>query len=455
MNSPENSERRLSRRISVPTAAERRQEPETRHESETDRVRRRYAHSLVEEPEVIGFILDSVPDVVITCSQDLLIKTVNSSCQELLGYRQEELVGSRLIELISGLSERERAFAQDIFVLNDIALRKSDGATIEVELRGRRTCFYDQPMLVIIIHDISERKAAERMKDKVYRQLHESRRLEAIGALASGIAHELNTPIQFIGDNVTFIGLSLDKIYRSYKNYDALKTECERQNILHSHVELINSYNEGIDLGFLSKEIYAAMQETMDGIKQVRDIVLLMKEFAHPGTGAPEATDINLVINGALTICRSRTKNIVSVDTDLAPSAPLIMCRKGQIQQVLMNLIINAVEAMEEKDMKTGRVQITTKMGEAVLRIEICDTGPGIPYELRDKIFDPFFTTKRVGKGTGQGLALSKDIVVKQHGGRLFLDNRLGFSTSFVIELPVEPVQISASEERAGHAPSR
>ena len=292
------------------------------------------------------------------------------------------------------------------------------------------------------------------MKEKVYRQLHESRRLEAIGALSSGIAHELNTPIQFIGDNIKFIGLSLDKIHSSYKYYDQLKVQCESQNILEDYVKQIDNFNDKIDLSFLIKEIFAAMQETMDGIRDVRDIVLLMKEFAHPGTGEAEPTDINAVINGALTICRSRTKNTVTVDTTLSPSVPQVTCRRGQIQQVLMNLIINAVEAIEEKGLKSGRIHIVTRLSDNYLRVEISDTGPGIPDTLREKIFDPFFTTKKVGKGTGQGLALAKDIIVQQHGGRLFLEEKLGFSTCFVIELPVEPQQNPSLNEGVENAPA-
>jgi signal transduction histidine kinase len=306
-----------------------------------------------------------------------------------------------------------------------------------------------------VLHEIDERLATERMKEDIYQQLHESRRLEAIGALSSGIAHEMNTPIQFIGDNVKYIGHSLNKIHASYMLYDKLKIECQRQNILPDFVGEINEFNRDIDLHDLTKEIFTAMRETMDGIKQVRDIVVLMKEFSHPGNGKPESNDLNNVVQGAMTICRSRTKGVVAVETDFAGENPEVSCRKGQIQQVLVNLIVNAVEAIEDANIPDGRIRVATRRTALAVRIEVSDNGPGIPADVREKVFDPFFTTKQVGKGTGQGLALAKDIIIQQHGGQLYLDEKPGYSTCFVIELPANPVPQGRSLEKKRHVPTR
>ncbi len=272
---------------------------------------------LLEQVELIGVIMDAVPDVVITCNDRYRIETVNSACANVLGYSQAEFVGTLLTDFMPALPEFHRTLARDAFMISDITARKRDGVLIDAELRGRWTKLYGKPLIVIILHDISSRKASEVMKQEIYRQLHELRRLEAIGTLASGIAHELNTPIQFIGDNVKFIGLSLDKIHASYLRYEELRAECSAAGVVGAKVAEIDAFNRDINLNFLTAEIAAAMRETMEGIKQVRDIVLLMKEFAHPGTGNPEPCDIKRVIEGALTICRSRTKNVVSVETDL------------------------------------------------------------------------------------------------------------------------------------------
>jgi PAS domain S-box-containing protein len=399
-----------------------------------------------EQIDLVGIVLDAVRDVAITCDEDYRIETVNSACADILGYAQAEFVGALLTEFIPDLVDYRRTLARDAFVIAEIPVRKQGGAFIDAELRGRRTKLHDKPLIVVILHDISGRKSSETITDSIYRQLHEARRLEAVGALASGIAHELNTPIQFIGDNVKFIGHSLDKIYTSYLRYDQLKAECEAHGLLSETVEGLEAFNRAIELPTLAAEIQVAMRETIEGVKQVRDIVLLMREFAHPGTGSQEATDINGVIKGALIICRGRTRNVVSVDADLFPDMAPLMCNRGQVQQVLLNLLVNAVDAIEEKGSEDGRIRVATSIVGSNCRIEISDNGAGVPSELRGRIFDPFFTTKSVGRGTGQGLALAKEIIVAQHGGRLLLEDRPGFSTSFVIDLPLNPQACKSGE---------
>jgi PAS domain S-box-containing protein len=429
--------RHPGRRIESRKAAEKLLEDEVEHA----------AGKLKEQLNLIAVIMDTVPDVVVTCNENLEIRTVNSACECVIGYRRDELIGECLTEVVPALADHRKVLASDAFVVSDIEVRLPDGETIAAELRGRRTRLYDKPLIVIVLHDMTERNAAKTMKGEIHKQLHESRRLEAIGALSSGIAHELNTPIQFIGDNVKFIGRSLRKIHDSYKHYDKLRLACQASGALPEEVAEIDAFNALIDLPSLISEILDAMQETVEGVNQVRDIVVLMKEFAHPGTGKPQVDDINVVVKGALTMCRSRTRNVVTVETDLTDGPVPVSCRKAQIQQVVVNLIVNAVEAIEEAGIQGGKILVATKSAGPFLRIEICDNGPGIPEAVMDKIFDPFFTTKSVGKGTGQGLALAKDIIVQQHGGRLFLDDKPGYAACFVIELPCGPSPISEIRE--------
>ena len=438
MDTPNYLDRRIRREIASRKEAERLLEGKSLELYLKNQALESSTSKLLQQVELIGVIMDAALDIVITCNDKYRIETANSACDSLLGYPQSDFVGSRLTDFIPSLLDHRQTLNKDAFIVSDVQVRKRDGSYIEADLRGRRTRLHDRPLIVIVVHDISGRKASERMKEEVYRQLHESRRLEAVGTLASGIAHELNTPIQFIGDNIKFIGLSLEKIYGSYQRYDRLKAECETLGLAPESVARIEEFNREIDLPALSAEINQAVRETVDGVKQVRDIILLMKEFAHPGTGDAEPANIDRMVEGALTICRSRTKNVVSIETDVG-AAQIVMCRRGQIQQVLVNLIINAVEAIEEKGMEGGKICLATRSAGSTARIEISDTGPGIPDKLREKIFDPFFTTKKAGKGTGQGLALAKDIIVKQHGGRLLLEDKPRFSTTFVIELPINP----------------
>lgn len=406
----------------------------------------------LDRAELISTIIDAVPLIVLTCNERYIIEMVNSASAKLLGYPPERMVGHHIGEFLPNYGHYRRELGMASFLVPELAVMKSDGTVIQGELRGTRARVNDKPVIFMVISDASARKAAEAMKEGVYKQLYESRRMEAIGALSSGIAHELNTPIQFIGDNVKFVALALNKIHESYKRYDGLKCECEAAGLLPETVGRVNKYNSDIELPALIGEIMTAIRETMEGVSQVRDIALMMKEFSHPGTGAPAPADINQVVQSAVRICRSRHKDIAVVKTELAADLPSTPCRRGQIQQVLVNMIVNAVEAIEEQGVAEGIVHIETKRAQDAVRIEVSDNGPGIPRELREKIFDPFFTTKQVGKGTGQGLALAKDFIVNQHGGKLLLEHRPGFSTTFVIELPLTPRLATQARQPVRHA---
>lgn len=413
------------------------------------------AERLRGQVDLIDVIMDAVPDMVVTCSETFEIETVSVASLTILGYAPSELVGLKMTELIPSLAENSKRLNRTRFTFSDVEVSTQDGGIITAEIRGRRTRLHNRTLYVLVLHEIDKGLDAEVMKEDIYRQLHESRRLEAIGALSSGIAHEMNTPIQFIGDNVKYVGHSLNKIHTSYMLYNKLKIECQRQNLLPEFVDEIEDFNQSIELPSLVKEIFIAMQETMDGIKQVRDIVVLMKEFSHPGNSKPELNDLNDVVHGALTISRSRTKDVVAIETDFAGDNPGVSCRKGQIQQVLINLIVNAVEAIEDANIPDGRIRIATSASASTARIEVSDNGPGIPANVREKVFDPFFTTKQVGKGTGQGLALAKDIIIQQHGGQLYLDDSPGYSTCFVIELPASSVPHGRSLEKKRHVSPR
>ena len=287
--------------------------------------------------------------------------------------------------------------------------------------------------------DISKRLHNEERRKQVEQQIDEARRLEAIGALSAGIAHEINTPIQFIGDNLDYLKDALQKIYESYNHYDALRAAVGRGGAYRDELQSIDDFNKSIDLVSLIQEIIAALQESRDGIRQVRDIVLLMKEFAHPGSGEKEETQLNKIIQNVVTLSRNRQKGVAEVELALAEDLPTVRCRHGQIQQVILNIFLNALDAIEEAKPAIGRVCIQTSFDEEYVRITISDNGPGVPKALKEKIFNPFFTTKPVGKGTGQGLALAKDCIVKGHEGRLKLIDVEGFTSTFLIKLPRNP----------------
>ncbi|MEL7487676.1 MAG: ATP-binding protein, partial [Pseudomonadota bacterium] len=219
--------------------------------------------------------------------------------------------------------------------------------------------------------------------------------------------------------------------------YDALRAAAKNDKAYAPELQSIDAFNASINLPATIAEIAAALTESGDGIRQVRDIVLVMNEFAHPGAAENEATDINRVIDTVVKLSRNRQSEAAEVVVDLALDPPKIMCRRGQIQQVILNIVVNAMDAIDDMEGRNGRILISTHIEADHLVIRISDNGAGVPDDLREKIFDPFFTTKPVGKGTGQGLALAKDCIVKTHNGRLRLVDLEGFATTFQIDLPL------------------
>jgi EAL domain-containing protein (putative c-di-GMP-specific phosphodiesterase class I)/signal transduction histidine kinase len=265
-----------------------------------------------------------------------------------------------------------------------------------------------------------------------------SHRLEAVGQLAAGIAHEINTPLQFVGDSVTFLKDAVDELVRLTGLYrETLYTEApvpvsERRRAM-------REAEEQADLEYLCERIPAAFARTADGIGRVRSIVQAMKRFSHASSSEAAPADINEAIETTLVVCRNEYKYVAEVVLEPG-ELPAVTCNVGELNQVFLNLIINAAQAIEEQvgdSGERGLIRISTRLeGDAVL-IEFADDGPGIPPALQDRIYEPFFTTKEVGKGTGQGLALAR-ATIERHAGSLVCASELGKGTTFTIRLPIQ-----------------
>jgi len=268
-------------------------------------------------------------------------------------------------------------------------------------------------------------ESREQERDRLVLELRMAQKLEAVGRLAAGVAHEINTPMQYISDNVTFLSESVDDLANVISAY---RTDRERGDQLAGEV----------DADYLLSELPKAMQRSRDGLKRVTNIVRAMKEFSHPTSDAHTLADMNNALETTLAIARSEYKQLAVIDLNLAP-VPLVSCNVGELNQVFLNLLVNAAHAIEAagKDVSSGRIGIATSHVGAELHIRFEDNGCGIEPHNLDKIFDPFFTTKEVGKGTGQGLAISRSIVVDRHGGAFDVHSIVGAGTRFTIRLPV------------------
>lgn len=381
-------------------------------------------------------VMVSAPDGIVTCNRDFGIQAINLTAERQLGYLPSELIEQPIDLILPGFRQSVTNACSTIFKFDALKAKNSNGGSFIAEVRGTRNGQDDATYYVLFIHDITKELQAQKELKMHEQQIDEARRLEAIGALSAGIAHEINTPIQFIGDNMGFLYEALAKIHKSYTLYQKLTLDARAYPELSELCRNIQNHNENISITQTISDIYESVEESIEGIEQVRDIVLLMKEFAHPGTGGQEQANLNDIIEGVTRISHNKCRGIARVELNLCSDLPTIECRRGQIQQVILNIVMNAADAIEEVGNTPGTIAIATYYDEDQIYIHISDTGPGVPQALKDKVFDPFFTTKPVGKGTGQGLALAKDFIITGHNGQLKFVDVNGYATTFQIILP-------------------
>jgi PAS domain S-box-containing protein len=287
---------------------------------------------------------------------------------------------------------------------------------------------------------LSEMQERERMAI----ELRLAQKLESVGRLAAGIAHEINTPIQYVGDSVAFLqsaAADLSALRTEYRRtIDRLVANEPAQAVLPA----LNDLEARLDLDFLSTEMPKAFERTLDGVERVAAIVRAMKEFAHPDGAVQNYADLNHALQTTLTVAGNEYKYHARIDTRFG-ELPLVNCNVGELNQVFLNLIVNAAHALAEsgKDAGTGCITIVTAAAGDQVTISIEDNGCGIPQENLDKVFDPFFTTKPVGLGTGQGLAIARAIVAEKHGGRITAHSVVGSGTTFTIQLPIKGHQVA------------
>lgn len=280
-----------------------------------------------------------------------------------------------------------------------------------------------------------ELQAAHDSLRQAQSELLQAQKLESVGRLAAGVAHEINTPIQFVNDSNHFLQDATADILRYVDLLREVRSESS-----HPRVQESIEMEEEIEYGYLNEQVPKALERSIDGLKRVAEIVRSMKEFAHPDSKELVYTDINRLVTTTLTIARSEFKYVAQAETDLG-QIPEVLCLPGEISQVMLNLVVNAAHAIEDvvgNSGTLGLITIKTYREDGCVVIAINDTGTGIPEHVRETIFDPFFTTKEVGKGTGQGLAIAHRVVVQQHGGQLRFDSEVGKGTTFFIELPIE-----------------
>jgi signal transduction histidine kinase/HAMP domain-containing protein len=308
------------------------------------------------------------------------------------------------------------------------------------EVRWTGTCEYVQGAKILrgLLLDVTEVR-------RLARELTAAQKLESIGRLAAGMAHEINTPVQFVSDNVQFVRTALTDLAAVIAAHRALHGSLPRDGESAAALRHISELEQSADIDYLMHNLPPALDSALEGLGRIATIVRSMKVFAHPDQLQKTEADLNQAIRSTLVVARNEYKYVARIDAEYGDLPP-VPCHPGEINQVILNLLINAAHAIGDVVAGSGELGVITLRtrcdGDAV-EISIGDSGTGIPESIRDKIFDPFFTTKSVGVGTGQGLSIARSIIVNKHGGSLRFESECGKGTTFYIRLPrssqVEP----------------
>lgn len=381
----------------------------------------------------------TMPSALVVFDLNGVVQRVNAAAVCLLERDEDALIGHRIGELFhekDPLTQEQMAELAQAGVQSnrERILKGPSNAEIPVLFYASTTEAADPSNrhVVCVAVDLRERKRLEV-------DLRHAQKLESVGQLAAGVAHEINTPIQFVGDSVHFLKEAFDDLSQLVATFEGLR-EAAKGKVPDELLDAVDEARDDADLDFLSTEAPKAIERTLQGVRRVAEIVKAMKEFSHPDVRQKCAADINRAITQTLTVARNEYKYVAEVESSFGELPPVV-CHLGDLNQVFLNLIVNAahaVGAVHEQTGELGKIFIETHHDEDDVVVTIRDTGTGIPEDIVGKIFDPFFTTKEVGKGTGQGLAIARNVVVEKHAGKLCVESELGSGTTFTVRLPVD-----------------
>jgi len=416
--------------------------------------------SLDQERTMLELVLATVPQGVFWKNRDSIILGCNHAMVDMLGLEHpNQFIGTGGPDNGDSFTEQQLAdFRRDDLQVIETGLplldfeeqiNRADG--VSLTLLTSKVPLRDAEGNIIGVLgasiDITQRKQLEH-------QLAHAQKMESIGELAAGVAHEINTPTQFVSENMRFLGEAVEKFQRIIAQQEQFADpDAPAMDWAERH-ELLHHLKDEVDYEFINDEAPRAVQESLEGLERIRDIITAMREFSHPGEHAAQSFDLNRVIRTSATVCRNRWKYIAEIKFDLDPDLPTAYGHAGELGQVFVNLIVNAADALELKHPReagreaTGRIRLATRRAGRWIEIIVSDNGPGVPDHLRQRVFDPFFTTKDVGEGTGQGLSITHHVVAVKHHGEIELHNQPEGGATFTLRLPTEPPAAAKPEKQ-------
>jgi PAS domain S-box-containing protein len=426
--------------------------------------RRRAEEAIRRSEEKYRSLIANIPDVTWTADSQGSISFISPNVERVTGFTSEEICRKSRSHWIDRIHTDDLKMVQE--AIDGLFFRDSSyDVTYRVRRRnGEWAWLHDRSITTYeknglrcadgIMSDITERRRVEEELRQSEEQLRRSQKLQSIGQLAAGVAHEINTPMQYLGDNLRFLQDSSGDRTRALEIYGKLLSACRDEGLLPELVAEVESAIAAADVEYLAVEIPRALQQSLEGVQHVSKIVQSMKDFAHPGQEKKEA-DLNKAIESTLTVARSEWKYVADLVTEFDPSLPLVPCLLTEFNQVILNMVINASHAISDKvgdgSQGKGTIAVSTRRAGDYAEVRIADTGTGIPEKIRGRIFDPFFTTKEVGRGTGQGLAISHSVIVEKHGGTIEFETEEGSGATFIIRLPLSENNCTIAANSGGH----
>ena len=409
--------------------------------------RNSFHRDLVRAPSRAQNPFNNVPVALFTANHDGVLKTANAACQKLLACQGMPLAKVNFLDLLFEPGKRahflDHMSRQRMVEGWETTIHDCKGGKLHVLVNTAP--LYDAAQTFAgwegCITDISMLKQTLEERDRLEDNLRQAQKLEAIGQLAAGIAHEINTPTQYVGDNLRFLK-------ESFGELDSLLAQLVKVGGAPAGKLLGDA-----DFDYLKEEIPRALNQSLEGVDRVAKIVRAMKEFSHPAR-EKTATDLNRAIQSTITVASNEWKYVAELDMDLDADLPAVHCSPAEFNQVVLNIVVNAAHAISDVvgdgGKGKGKIKVKTRPDGDWAVVEISDTGAGMPPHVQQRIFEPFFTTKEVGKGTGQGLAIAHNVIVDKHGGTIKVTSAPGKGTTFIIRLPIGGMK--AEPEAAGAA---
>jgi two-component system, NtrC family, sensor kinase len=416
-----------------------------RHVAQLENIVAERTQRLRESREVFQLILENTHDLISVLDEQGRHVYASPSHRKVLGSDPEALMGRCVLD---------RAHPEDVFRVQELLDRtrvteRLHGATFTCRLKHEdgswRTLEYGLGAVhdargEFIYHVAVARDITVRQEEEM--KLRLAQKLESMGLLAAGIAHEINTPTQYITDNARFLTTAFAQVQQALAAYRNLAQRAKAAGVLSAEVAAVETAERENELSYYEQEVPRTLEQSLQGLERVSKIVRALKEFSHPGSPLRTPFDVNRAIENAATVCRNEWKYVAELVTDFDPSLPLVPCLADEINQAILNLIINAAhaiaDALPKGSAQKGCITLSTRVDGEWAVIAVGDTGTGIPEAIRERIFEPFFTTKPLGKGTGQGLAIVRSVVVGKHQGQVSFETAMGKGTTFTLRLPLK-----------------